>query len=392
MTTPQPVPIGHDTEGSPIFPVPTAPAGHPQPVGVLADGQLVWPLPPGHIPADQAQPIGYLASGRFVYLRAVPPPPPPVPMAPPVPAAPAPAAASPATPAPTAWGAPPAGSWAAQQRTGFSSQPAYAETASVTRPSVAPSWSQPARPAWKRKRVLVPAVALTLLAATALTGNSDPAPTDITNAGSEVTQASTAKAPVNGAASQKKALADRKAAADRQAAADRKAAADRAAGAAKEAAKNGPADQRALVKAVAVGRAGYEATDNELKQRQIQKQRDAAVRAAVRGLKVTDWVGEIRSIDTNGGGKGVLELSIGDDTKISTWNNAFSDYDDKTLIPMDSAMYDALVQLEEGDRIRFSGTFFRDDALGLKEQSLTLHGQMMTPNFVFRFSKISAVD
>jgi uncharacterized protein YheU (UPF0270 family) len=102
-------------------------------------------------------------------------------------------------------------------------------------------------------------------------------------------------------------------------------------------------------------------------------------------------VGEIRSIDTNGEGKAVLELNIDDDTKLGTWNNAFSDFEEHTLIPVDSAMYETLVNMNEGDHIRFSGTFFRDNEQGLKEKSITFEGQMQTPNFVFRFSSISAV-
>ena len=49
------------------------------------------------------------------------------------------------------------------------------------------------------------------------------------------------------------------------------------------------------------------------------------------------------------------------------------------------------LDLKEGDRIRFSGTFFRDNEQGLQEKSLTFDGQMNTPNFVFRFSSISAL-
>jgi hypothetical protein len=184
-----------------------------------------------------------------------------------------------------------------------------------------------------------------------------------------------------------KAAAD-KAAADK-AAAD-KAAADKAAAdkAAADKAAAGPPDQQALLQAVIAGREGYESTDNELKQRQAQRARKEALRAAVPNLKVQDWVGEIRSIDTNGEGKAVLELSIGADTKVATWNNALSDIGSDTLISMDSPMYETLVTLEKGDRVRFSGSFFSDDEQGLEERSLTFHGQMKTPNFVFRFSSI----
>lgn len=212
--------------------------------------------------------------------------------------------------------------------------------------------------------------------------------------GSDVEVTPAAQAQVAGKASAGKAAAVKSAgkkAAEKKAA-DAKAAEKKAAdakAAAEAAAKNGPPEQQALAAAVVRGREAFEATDNELKQRQAQKARDRSLRSAIGGLRVSGWVGEIRSIDTNGEGKAVLELKVGDDVKVSTWNNAFSDYDDHTLISMDSAMYETLVDLEEGDRVRFSGTFFADPQKGLKEVSLTLRGQMTTPNFVFRFSKIT---
>ncbi len=234
---------------------------------------------------------------------------------------------------------------------------------------------------------------LLLMFVGAVSGGGDDAPKSA-EVNLAATDAETADADADKAASDKTAedkAAAEKAAADK-AAADR-AAADRAAAdkAAADKAAAGPADQQALLQAVVAGREGYESTDNELKQRQAQRARKGALRAAVPTLRVKEWVGEIRSIDTNSEGKGVLELSIGDGTKVSTWNNALSDIGSDTLIPTDSPMYETLVNLAKGDRIRFSGSFFSDDEQGLEESSLTFHGQMKTPNFVFRFASIKAL-
>jgi hypothetical protein len=54
-------------------------------------------------------------------------------------------------------------------------------------------------------------------------------------------------------------------------------------------------------------------------------------------------------------------------------------------------MYTTLVGLAEGDSIRFSGTFIADAGSCLGEQSLTLYGQMKTPNFTFRFSRVKGI-
>jgi len=58
---------------------------------------------------------------------------------------------------------------------------------------------------------------------------------------------------------------------------------------------------------------------------------------------------------------------------------------------MDSPMYTTLVELTEGDSIRFSGTFIDDAGSCLGEQSMTLYGRMETPSFTFRFSTVKAI-
>lgn len=153
-------------------------------------------------------------------------------------------------------------------------------------------------------------------------------------------------------------------------------------------ADNGPADQRDFVAAVEKGRDGYKDTENEIKQRQLQTERDEAVCAAVPERSVSDWVGTIAEVDTSGSGRGILEVEIAEDTRLATWGNSFSDYSDDTLIDKDSPIYSALAELEVGDTVVFSGTFFDDDDTCLSEQSVTLNGQMSSPTFVFRFTEL----
>lgn len=262
-----------------------------------------------------------------------------------------------------------------------------------------------ARKNWFRRHKVITAIGVVLLLAMFPNPSSGGATETVANVATE----SSARPAAPAASSDGTAAAARQAAADKaaadQAVADKavadkavadqvaadKVAVDQAAADEAAAAKNGPKDQQAFVKAVIAGRAGYEDTDNELKQRQIQRTRDRAVCAAVPHRKVANWVGEIKSLDTNGEGKAVLELEIGEGTKVSTWNNAFSDVSDRTLISMDSPMYTTLVGLVEGESIRFSGTFIAEAGSCLGEQSLTLYGKMKTPSFTFRFSKVKAI-
>jgi len=235
--------------------------------------------------------------------------------------------------------------------------------------------------AWSPKaRWIVTGVVGVVAIAAAGSGGGSKTP-DASTAASTATQPS---ATTNAAETEAQKAAAAKAAAD-MAAAD-KAAADKVAAA--KAAENGPPNEQAFNAAVTTGKNSFDGTNNEIKQGQAQAMRNQALCGAVSGLQVTNWVGKINSINTNGSGKGALELQIGPDSKIATWNNAVSDVVDDTLIPQSSPIYATLANLGDGDKIMFSGTFFHDSENCLEEQSLTKAGKMDTPNFVFRFTSV----
>jgi hypothetical protein len=261
-----------------------------------------------------------------------------------------------------------------------------------------PMWVEDGKTNWfVRHKVItgIGGVFLFLMLVGAVSGGGEEKPTEVSTVAAEgqpeVDPAAADKAAADKAAAEKaaadKAAAD-KAAADK-AAAD-KAAADKVA-AEKAAAQKGPQDQQAFVKLMDVAREEIRGTDNELKQKQAWKKRNDAMCTTVPGGDVTNWVGKVKDVSSNGEGKGVVELEIGDKVKVSTWNNAFSDMMDDTLIDMDSPMYETLIELNDGDKVQFSGTFVSESDTCFKESSLTFHGRTQTPNFVFRFSDVAPV-
>jgi hypothetical protein len=132
--------------------------------------------------------------------------------------------------------------------------------------------------------------------------------------------------------------------------------------------------------------------DNDFQRRLPLTKRNKAICKLLDGKKVKNWTGEVSKLDTNGDGLGVLEIVIADGIKVSTWNNAFSDFEDHTLIKTSSPVFDAMSSLNEGDRVRFTGTFTRDSANCIGEQSLTDHGSTQTPTFTMRFGSLSTVS
>lgn len=155
-----------------------------------------------------------------------------------------------------------------------------------------------------------------------------------------------------------------------------------------------PDDQRRFVEAVTAAAATAREAENDLQRGAARRDRKAAMCAVVSGSAVRGWTGTIRTLTTNGEGKGVLGVAIGGDAVLKTWNNAFSDTFDATLIEPTNPMFDRLAQLSRGDRVRFDATLFRtpDGPDCFEEQSLTLSGSLRDPGFTTRFERIERFE
>ncbi|OAE47860.1 zinc ribbon domain-containing protein [Agrobacterium tumefaciens] len=134
----------------------------------------------------------------------------------------------------------------------------------------------------------------------------------------------------------------------------------------------------------------FVAAKNELLQSSLRDQRREAILASFGGqLRVTDWVGTLRKLETNGDGKAVITVRIAPNIDLLTWNNSLSDSFHGTLIDKDTQLYSVLTNMAVGDRVRVSGNFFPSDADGVFENSMTIRGAMTAPEFIFRFTEIS---
>lgn len=114
--------------------------------------------------------------------------------------------------------------------------------------------------------------------------------------------------------------------------------------------------------------------------------RKAAICRALPRLDVHDWIGTIYTLPSNGDGDGVVEITIGPDIYVKTWNNAISDSGDHTLILAGSPVFQAFVAMKVGDTVRFNGTFLPSPTDCAREPSVTLSGSMTEPEFLMRFS------
>ena len=64
----------------------------------------------------------------------------------------------------------------------------------------------------------------------------------------------------------------------------------------------------------------------------------------------------------------------------------------ETLIDSNSPIYQDMMTLSEGDKVRFSGQLFKDEDGILELQNLTMRGKVKNPEFTFKFSNIQKID
>ncbi|MCL2459416.1 MAG: hypothetical protein FWF31_11385, partial [Desulfobulbus sp.] len=88
-------------------------------------------------------------------------------------------------------------------------------------------------------------------------------------------------------------------------------------------------------------------------------------------------------------GKAYIKVQVNPDLTLSTWNNSLSDIEDKTMIVQGTNLFNSLSSMTKGQKIKFSGSFIKDQQDYYKERSMTIDGSMTDPDYVFRFSEVT---
>lgn len=154
-----------------------------------------------------------------------------------------------------------------------------------------------------------------------------------------------------------------------------------------------PKDELAFYEIIKSAQSQNSAASNDMQRGGIKAKRDKAVCNLLKKLKIKDWVGEIATISANSDGKGIVSIALAKGITLQTWNNEYSDMEDKTLLNPDSKIFQEVSSMSVGQMVRFSGSF-RPGIEGecVKEGSLRLEGKLSEPEFIFRFSNIEALE
>lgn len=152
-----------------------------------------------------------------------------------------------------------------------------------------------------------------------------------------------------------------------------------------------PQDQASFVSIVKNAKDKREKSQNDMQNKLLIDAREKEICESLKSLNVENWIGEVKSIGTNSDGRGVLKVEISKDISLMTWSNSFSDYEKKTMLSPGTDVFKEALQLRKGQKIKFSGNFFKGKTGHcIYETSLTQLGGITNPDYLFKFSKISA--
>jgi hypothetical protein len=106
-----------------------------------------------------------------------------------------------------------------------------------------------------------------------------------------------------------------------------------------------PEAEKRLITAVEKARAAYATGANEMAQGAARPARAKEICTALKDLRVSNWLGEVETLSSNSDGLGVLSIGIASGISTKTWNNAISDFETKTLIDPESAVFKEAIAL-----------------------------------------------
>jgi hypothetical protein len=152
-----------------------------------------------------------------------------------------------------------------------------------------------------------------------------------------------------------------------------------------------PLDQVRFVSTIESFRQVYKTAANDLVAAKARSDRGVALCKVASKFDANGWTGRVADLTTNGDGLGVIEIAIGDDVSVRTWNNSLSDISAKTMFPIGSELFKIASGLKVGDAVKFSGMFMPGARDCLGEVSMTDSGSMNTPSYVLRFSALSKI-
>ena len=135
----------------------------------------------------------------------------------------------------------------------------------------------------------------------------------------------------------------------------------------------------------------YRAQNNEIRKSAIREERKKQLQMMfMDSREFSNWIGTLTRIGTNSDGHAEVVIRCGEPGDFAyTIQNMSGLINLGTLIEKNTLLYKKLGQLQEGQRVHFSGKFESGENDFINELSLTEGGSMSEPEFEASFSDIS---
>lgn len=153
-----------------------------------------------------------------------------------------------------------------------------------------------------------------------------------------------------------------------------------------------PSQQKDFIKIIQKAQVDLDKATNDMIVGGIRQKRREEICRLVGWGSIDDWVGIIKTLDSNTEGKGILVLQIADNVTLGTWNNSLSDFKDGTLLNPTSDLFSQVSKMNIGEAVVFSGLFILDDKDCVGVQNITANASISKPKFIFKFSAVSLLD
>lgn len=153
-----------------------------------------------------------------------------------------------------------------------------------------------------------------------------------------------------------------------------------------------PQAEASFVASVDKWRKTYAAGANDMAKGAARPARAKDICTLMKSAFIAGWIGTVETLSSNGDGLGVLSVKISDDVVLKTWNNSVSDVGDHTMIDPTSNLFHKAISLKVGQRVAISGAFIPSKTDCFREGSITLAGSLQSPEYIFQFSDIAAVE
>jgi hypothetical protein len=144
-----------------------------------------------------------------------------------------------------------------------------------------------------------------------------------------------------------------------------------------------PADEAAFIRVNADAAQRWDDAPNNIQREPMRAARDSSLCAMP--SDVTAWSGTVQRVGTYITNEISFEVRIGSDITLRTEGEIM---DDGSKIIRGTPLAQTVVTLREGQRVKFSGHFLRDEKGCLQEASFTDSGSLHNPEFLFAFTGV----